>query len=438
MQKIPPAQAVTSLTERELEILKLVATGTSNKDIAQQLFISSNTVKVHLRNIFAKTGTTSRTEAAVYAIHTGIMQTVEQPAPEPVTPDGSLETKKNPAILRVSIAVAILLVGIAAIIFIVKSRNSKVASAVPPSITNPSLTQPALGAPQRWKELASLPTARSGLAVAVYEDQIYAIGGKTEQGVTGILERYDVATDTWKTLSPKPTPVTDVNAAVIGGQIYVPGGRLASGKLADVLESYDPIHNSWASHAALPTAISGYALAAFEGKLYVFGGWDGQNYLASVYEYTPDTDTWRTRMPMTSGRAFAGAAVAGGRIYVIGGYDGKAALASVDGYVPYDNIWSIQATLPAGRYGMGTASALDSIYIVGGQESSLSPLALFPLANRWQVIDSPPVKIGLGARLAQEGDSLFLLGGQVDNLPTGNNLAYQAIFTTQIQGIITK
>ncbi|RYD04729.1 hypothetical protein N752_12445 [Desulforamulus aquiferis] len=57
-----------TLTDRELEVLKQVAKGQSNKDIANSLFISEKTVKNHLTNIFQKIGVVDRTQAALYAI----------------------------------------------------------------------------------------------------------------------------------------------------------------------------------------------------------------------------------------------------------------------------------------------------------------------------------------------------------------------------------
>ena len=55
------------LTAREVEVLRLVARGRSNPQIAQDLFLSQKTVQRHLSNIFGKTGVTSRTAAAAYA-----------------------------------------------------------------------------------------------------------------------------------------------------------------------------------------------------------------------------------------------------------------------------------------------------------------------------------------------------------------------------------
>jgi two-component system NarL family response regulator len=59
---------VPRLTERELQVLKLVAQGLSNRDIAEQLFISENTVKNHVRNILEKLQLHSRMEAVVFAV----------------------------------------------------------------------------------------------------------------------------------------------------------------------------------------------------------------------------------------------------------------------------------------------------------------------------------------------------------------------------------
>jgi NarL family two-component system response regulator LiaR len=59
------------LSERELEVLKLAAKGMSNKDIAEQLFLSVRTVQTHLANIFTKLDVGSRTEAILYGLRRG-------------------------------------------------------------------------------------------------------------------------------------------------------------------------------------------------------------------------------------------------------------------------------------------------------------------------------------------------------------------------------
>ena len=55
------------LTEREIEVLKLVILGYSNKEIGKKLFITNHTVKAHLTQIYKKLGVTNRTAAAIKA-----------------------------------------------------------------------------------------------------------------------------------------------------------------------------------------------------------------------------------------------------------------------------------------------------------------------------------------------------------------------------------
>ncbi len=62
------------LTEREMEVLTLVAQGLNNRDIAKQLFISENTVKNHIRNILEKLHLHSRMEAVVYAVREKLLE----------------------------------------------------------------------------------------------------------------------------------------------------------------------------------------------------------------------------------------------------------------------------------------------------------------------------------------------------------------------------
>lgn len=63
-----------ALTEREIQVLRHVADGNRNRDIAKQLFISEETVKVHIKHIMEKLGASDRTQAVAIAIRRGIIQ----------------------------------------------------------------------------------------------------------------------------------------------------------------------------------------------------------------------------------------------------------------------------------------------------------------------------------------------------------------------------
>ncbi|HEY3247215.1 MAG TPA: response regulator transcription factor [bacterium] len=69
----PLAEVLTPLTPREVEILQHVTGGLANKEIGQRLGISERTVKNHLSNIMEKLHVNSRTQAAVYALRTGLV-----------------------------------------------------------------------------------------------------------------------------------------------------------------------------------------------------------------------------------------------------------------------------------------------------------------------------------------------------------------------------
>jgi len=69
-----PQLPTPRLTDREMEVLRLVAKGMNNRDIAKQLYISENTVKNHIRNILEKLQLHSRMEAVVYAVREKLLE----------------------------------------------------------------------------------------------------------------------------------------------------------------------------------------------------------------------------------------------------------------------------------------------------------------------------------------------------------------------------
>ncbi len=427
------------LSEREREILCLVATGASNKEIAHKLVISTNTVKVHLRNVFAKIGVSSRTEATLYAIREGLVPT---PIGGPVSGSGAaVETdgllaeihETIPHKAKLSIKGGLLVLGLVVMALLtgllVRPLFSPIETPAAPASN-----------PERWHVKAPMPEARSAMAVAIYNDKVYIFGGETSSGVTGTSTLYQPSTDTWTNIANKPTPVADVAAAMIGGKIYIPGGRTSSGQPTDVLEAYDPDPNRWETYAPLPEALSGYALASLEGKLYLFGGWDGKQSVASVYEYDPAQDRWQLRSPMPTAREFAGAAVVDGKIYIVGGKTAGRMLTTNEAYSPEKDRsggspWEKRKPLPEGRSGMGVVGLVDSLYIVGGEaatDNAIPTLTYHPQNDTWRAFDKPVETIGAFPSVVAYQNLLFVFGGKQVNSLSASTLTYQAIYTISI------
>ncbi len=425
------------LSERELQIARLVATGSTNRQIAKELVISVNTVKVHLKNIFAKLDTQSRTEVALYAVSQGwveldrplsaaedVVSEVEAPSIEPIS-------WRKRAFFLVAACVAAFLV----LLPTVESRSpAPVASDFVDRRPSANLSSPALQL-HRWNFMAPLPTPRSRFAAAYSRGKIYAIAGDTVEGVTGTVEEYELGTNTWRVRSSKPSPVNNVGAAVVEGRVYVPGGRTSAGAVIADLEIYDPATDSWEPGAPLPLPRCAYAIGVLEEKIYLFGGWDGSSYVGHTYQYDPLADIWVEKTPMPSALGFAGAAAIENKIFVVGGYDGREELATVERYDPAlddgtQDPWVAASPMMMRRGGLGVAAIGGSLYAIGGgwhgylaynerYDSTTDTWAVFetPVFGEWRNLGVVASDTKVHAIGGWNGDYLNL------------NQEYQALFT---------
>jgi DNA-binding NarL/FixJ family response regulator len=78
LEKYPEPPLPESLTQREVAVLRLLARGQTNREIAQTLSVAVSTVKNHVQHVIAKLGVSDRTQAAVRAIELGLVQEQEE------------------------------------------------------------------------------------------------------------------------------------------------------------------------------------------------------------------------------------------------------------------------------------------------------------------------------------------------------------------------
>lgn len=439
------------LSEREQDILRLVATGASNKEIAQALVISPNTVKVHLRNIFAKINVASRTEATLYALRVGL---IESPAPAveevPRTEISSIETvdlpaeRNTPLPLTRRLRWAGVIMGILIVTFalvMIGGRALGLPLFFTPTPLVPTANPVTTVTLERWQAIPSLPQAASFAASAVYEQNLYLIAGQGETGPSNGVYAYNSDDETWSTLKAKPTAVRDVQAALIGEMIYVPGGINAAGEPIETVERFNPRDNTWDTTAPLPAPRSAYALAALEGKLYLFGGWDGTAYQNTLFVYDPAEDRWSkgANLPFICG--YASAVASTGKIFLLGGTsDGKTALNDVLAYYPQRDLdgedpWETHSEIPQARFASGATTLGDLIFLFGGSDGSAAPnlpgMQYQPQRDEWSVLDDSKQAIGPGAAAVGLENYVYVFGSGT------LHQRYQAIYTITIP-VITR
>jgi DNA-binding CsgD family transcriptional regulator len=415
------------LSTREHEILDLLTTGLTNREIAQKLFISPNTVKVHLRNIYEKLGVSSRTEATLYAIEHGL---VKVPGQEEKT----TQSKENaPSSLLQKYWWAILVVlGTLIIGAFLIGQNA--------ADNNP---EPVTESDNRWQTLAPLPDKTSRLAAISYNNFLYAIGGETEEGASSHTWQYDININQWAALEDKPTAVKDIKAGLIGELIYVPGGVDDAGKVSTTLEIFDPRTETWSAGAPLPHPISAYALATNEGQLYLFGGWNGEYVQDLTLIYDPTSNTWTEGSPMPTARAYASAAVVSNTIYVVGGWDGEKALPTNEAYLPSRDqagelAWINEIELPESQYAVGLQSIGEIIFLLAQTEDQNTQILQYiPQQKEWlQTIETAPSPIQQHIATTTLQGFLYVLGGESnENERFDTSLRYQALFMILIPDI---
>ncbi len=456
-----------SLSKRELDVIRCMADGSSNKEIAAELFISQNTVKVHLRNIYAKLGVSSRTEAAKVAIQQGAIEShikpeepvevsvveepiVEEPIveeAEPVVEEESITPPPDPQPQATAIpdppkshwrlyAILAALAGMMAIIviFAVQQQNAQQAEALPPLPTAVPFNNTPIG-DSAWSRSRPLSQAKAHMAMTAIGLDIYMIGGETGEGdeaiVDGTVQRFNSGTKVWEAVADKPTAVSDATAASLFGEIYVAGGGLGDGEVTAVVEAYSPANDAWRPVASLPEPLSGGLTLSDGSYLYHIGGWNGADYVNTIYLYDAAADSWRPLPSMSHARAFTAGAQMTGRLFVVGGTDGENSLATCEVFSTVDEEWAACADMLLPRMGGGGTAVLNKLYIIGGETAEAGSPAFAeqydPNSDTWQIVNMPAETNGIGLRgngVTHVETKIYSIGGRHENGIITDTLIY--------------
>ncbi|MFZ0548030.1 MAG: response regulator transcription factor, partial [Candidatus Promineifilaceae bacterium] len=191
-----------SLSDRELAVLECLVDGSTNREIAQNLHISHNTVKVHLRNIFAKLGVNSRTEATAVALQMGLLSL---PGLETTEETDTTETAESSP-----------------------TETAEVEPVSPAVDSQPVLTQPEKAVQSPWR-LLSLALVGLLLLAGLTAITIRFINNNTDSGETQAPLEVPIGDTRWFISTPLPEPTSNMALATVGLNLYQIGGEIPAG-----------------------------------------------------------------------------------------------------------------------------------------------------------------------------------------------------------------
>jgi len=294
----------SELSERELQILLLVAQGLSNRQIAGQLDISDNTVKVHVRNIFVKINVASRTEASLYAVRHGLIVVENQaavpappvaPPPEPVVTIVSLPPPRRWQWVVAVLGVVVVL-GVGGVVWWTTQTP------VVPVIRQQS------SAPTRWARLPAVPNPQPDQQFAVYAGQLYVFAGNR----SAHWLQFDGATRTWQALTDLPFGVPN------GAPLWADGAGLWVIGADDGRGVWRWDAQQWQPQPMLPAGVTALSVVRVDGALLVLGQTNTVTNVLTTWALAPQAQSWQSGVDFAPALVNPQLVVLEGVVYLFG------------------------------------------------------------------------------------------------------------------------